>query len=141
MPTRRATAVWEGPLKGGKGRFNGQTGLGGEYSFGSRFEEGVVGSNPEELLAAAHSACFSMALSAALERDGTPATRVETEGACTVEKVGEGMSISRLKLTTRASVPGIDEARFREIAEATKDGCIVSRALKAVPMELDAQLV
>lgn len=141
MPTRKATAVWEGPLRGGKGTFNGQTGLGGTYSFGSRFEEGVAGSNPEELLAAAHAACFSMALGAALEKNGTPATRVQTEGACTLEKVGDGMAITRLRLTTRASVPGIEPQKFQELAESTKDNCLVSRALKAVPMELDATLI
>ena len=141
MPTRRASAMWEGGLKGGKGSFSGQTGLGGSYNFSSRFEEGS-GSNPEELLAAAHAACYSMALSGGLEKNGTPATRVETTADCTVEKVGEGFTITRIKLDVRASVPGIDDAKFQEIARATKEGCPVSRALAAVPeISVSAKLV
>jgi lipoyl-dependent peroxiredoxin len=141
MPTRRASAMWEGGLKGGKGSFSGQTGLGGAYNFSSRFEEGS-GSNPEELLAAAHAACYSMALSGGLEKNGTPATRVETTADCTVEKVGEGFTITRIRLDVRASVPGIDDAKFQEIAKATKDGCPVSRALASVPeITVTAKLV
>jgi lipoyl-dependent peroxiredoxin len=140
MPTRTASAVWEGGLKGGKGNFKGETGLGGTYSFGSRFESGS-GSNPEELLAAAEAACYSMALSGALEKNGTPATRVETKAACTVDRVGEGFKITNMKLTVRATVPGVDEPSFRKAAEATKDGCPVSQALKGnVKLELDARL-
>src|SRR5687767_13636511 len=89
MPTRNATATWDGGLKGGKGNFRGESGaIQGAYSFGSRFEN-AGGTNPEELLAAAEAACFSMALSGGLEKAGTPATRVETRAACTVEKVGD----------------------------------------------------
>src|SRR5919112_302855 len=89
MPTRNATATWEGGLKGGKGSFKGESGaISASYSFGTRFEN-EKGSNPEELLAAAEAACFSMALSVGLEQNGTPATRVATSAACTVEKVGE----------------------------------------------------
>lgn len=140
MPTRRASAMWEGGLKDGKGSFSGQTGLGGAYNFSSRFEEGG-GSNPEELLAAAHASCYSMALGGALEKNGTPATRVETTAHCTVEKVGDGFTITRMKLDVRASVPNVDPAKFEEIARATKDGCPVSRALKAIPeVTLSAQL-
>ncbi len=135
MPTRKATAVWEGGLRGGKGSYRGQTDLGGKYSFGSRFEE-APGSNPEELLAAAHAACFSMALSGALERAGTPARRVETQAACTVEKVGEGFKITKITLKTEGEVPGIDEKTFRDFAEKTKTGCPVSQALSATPIEL-----
>ena len=98
MPTRNASAKWEGGMKGGKGTFNGEGGaISGQYNFGSRFENGT-GSNPEELLAAAEAACFSMALSGSLERNGTPPTSVETEAACTVEKSGDGFSITRIKL-------------------------------------------
>jgi lipoyl-dependent peroxiredoxin len=141
MPTRKATAVWEGGLKGGKGSYRGQTDLGGKYSFGSRFEE-APGSNPEELLAAAHAACFSMALSAGLERAGATPRRVETEAACTVEKVGDGFKITRMRLTTRVSAENLDRAKFMELAEGAKNGCPVSGALKGnVQMELDAQLV
>jgi osmotically inducible protein OsmC len=129
MPTRNASAKWEGGLKGGRGSFSGQTGLGGQYNFSSRFENGA-GSNPEELLAAAEAACFSMALSASLEKNGTPPTSVETKAACTVEKVGEGFSITRMALEVRAVVPNLDEATLQRIAKETKDGCPVSKALK-----------
>jgi len=141
MPNRKASAVWEGGLKGGKGTFKGDSGAaGGNYSFSSRFEEGP-GSNPEELLAAAHAACFSMAFSAQLERNGTAPTRVETNAVCTVEKVGEGFKITTMRLTTRATVPNIDAAKFQEIANAALEGCPVSQALKGnVKMLLDAAL-
>ena len=140
MPTRKATAKWEGTLREGRGHVAGQSGLDMRYAFSSRFEDGP-GTNPEELLAAAHAGCYSMALNAGLERAGFTAEFVETEGACTMEKVGEQMSITKLKLTTRAKVPGIDAAAFAELAESTKLGCIISRALANVPMELDAALV
>ncbi len=141
MPTRKASAVWEGGLKGGKGNFRGEGGgIGGAYSFSSRFEEGT-GSNPEELLAAAEAACFSMALSGALEKNGTTPTRVESDAHCTVEKVGDGFKITTMKLTTRATVPGLDDATFQRIANAAKDGCPVSSALKGnVDIQLDAKL-
>ena len=128
MPTRKATAVWEGGLRGGKGSYRGQTDLGGKYSFGSRFEESP-GSNPEELLAAAEAACFSMALSGALERAGHKPERVETKAACTIEKVGDGFKITRMRLDVTARVPGIDRDDFKDAAEATKSGCPVSQAL------------
>lgn len=128
MPTRTASAKWEGGLKGGKGSFTGQTGLGGQYNFSSRFESGA-GSNPEELLAAAEAACYSMALSAGLEGNGTPATSVETKAACTVEKIGDGFKITKMALDVRAVVPNIDDATFQKIAAATKEGCPVSKAL------------
>lgn len=132
MPTSNANATWEGGLKGGKGSFNGETGsIGGSYSFGTRFTE-ERGSNPEELLAAAHAACFSMAFAAQLEAAGAKPERVHTDAACTVEKVGDGFTITTMKLRTRASVPGIDEARFQEIAQAAKAGCPVSRALAGI---------
>jgi lipoyl-dependent peroxiredoxin len=140
MPTRTATAEWKGG-KTGEGSFRGQTGLAAQYNFSSRFENGV-GSNPEELLAAADAACFSMALSFALEKDGTPATSVQTKADCTIEKVGEGFKITRMLLTVRASVPNADPAKFEAIAQATKEGCPVSTALKGnVQIELDAKLV
>lgn len=141
MPTRNASARWEGGLKGGKGRFEGESGgIGGAYSAGSRFAE-EKGSNPEELLAAAEAACFSMALSGALERNGTSPRWVETRAACTVEKVGEGYKITTMKLATRAKVPGIEEADFRRIADGAKDGCPVSSALEGnVKIDLEATL-
>jgi osmotically inducible protein OsmC len=141
MPTRKATAVWQGGLLKGTGTFKGQTGLGGQYNFSSRFENGA-GSSPEELLAAAHAACFSMALANGLEKGGFAPTKVETDAACTVEKVGEGFKITRMQLTTRAAAPNIDDAKFQAIAAATKEGCPVSGALKGnVQIDLDAKLV
>ena len=141
MPTRNASAVWEGGLKGGKGSFQGESGsVGGAYSFGSRFEN-AGGSNPEELLAAAEAACFSMALSAGLEKNGTPATKVETKAACTVEAVPGGFGITTMKLDVTASVPGIGNAKFQHIASETKEGCPVSKALQNnVKIELTARL-
>lgn len=141
MPTRNASAVWEGGLKGGKGSFKGESGsIGGAYSFGSRFEN-AGGSNPEELLAAAEAACFSMALGAGLEKNGTPPTKVETKAACTVEPVPGGFGITTMKLDVTATVPGIDNAKFQHIASETKEGCPVSKALKNnVKIELTARL-
>jgi osmotically inducible protein OsmC len=140
MPTRNATAVWQGGLAKGTGSFKGQTGLGGQYNFSSRFENGA-GSNPEELLAAAEAACYSMALSAGLEKEGFAPTKVETQAACTVEKMGAGFKITRMALTVTAQVPGIDDAKFQAIALATKEGCPVSAALKGnVQIDLTASL-
>jgi osmotically inducible protein OsmC len=139
MPTRKASAIWNGGLKGGNGSFKGETGLGGSYTFGSRFEN-ASGSNPEELLAAALAACFSMALSGNLEKNGTPSTKIETSAACTVEKVEEKMTVTKIVLTTKASVPKIDVATLNRIVDETKSGCPVSRALKAVAIEAKAEL-
>ena len=142
MATRKATAVWEGGLKGGKGSFKGESGaIGGQYNFSSRFESGV-GSNPEELLAAAEAGCFSMALAASLEKAGTPATRVETTAACTVEAVPGGFGITKMKLNVQATVPKIDKVKFEQMANETKDGCIVSKALKGnMEITLEARLI
>ena len=143
MPTRKANAKWEGGLKTGKGSFKGESGaIDGTYSFGSRFEN-AKGSNPEELLAAAEAACFSMALGLALEQAGSPPTSVETSAACTVAPQKEGgFRITTMALDVRARVPGIDAEKFRQIAEATKEGCPVSKALKGnVELTVNAQLV
>jgi osmotically inducible protein OsmC len=140
MPTRNASAVWEGGLQGGSGRFEGESGaINGSYSAGSRFGD-AGGTNPEELLAAAEAACFSMALAVGLEKAGHAPTRVETKAACTVEKVGEGFAITTMKLNVRAVVPGIDDAKFQEIAAGTKVGCPVSKALAGVEITMDATL-
>lgn len=139
MPTRNASAVWNGGLKGGTGTYSGESGLGGAYSFGSRFEASR-GSNPEELLAAAEAACFSMALSGNLEKNGTPPAKIETSAACTVEKVGAGFTITRIALTVTGTVPNIDEPTFARIAGETKETCPVSRALKGVEIQLQARL-
>jgi len=142
MPTRTASATWTGGLRGGKGTFAGESGaVGGDYSFGSRFAD-AGGTNPEELLAAADAACYSMALAAALERAGTPPERVDTHAACAIEKVGDAFQITTMTLTVRASVPGADRDTFKDLAETTKDSCIVSAALLGnVHIEVDAQLV
>lgn len=141
MPTRKASAIWEKGLKDGKGSFKGESGaISGNYSFGSRFEN-AAGSNPEELLAAAEAACFSMALALGLEKNGTPAKKVETSAACTIEQIGDGFKITKMSLTVNASVPGIDDAKFQQIAAGTKDGCPVSQAIKGnVAITLTAKL-
>jgi osmotically inducible protein OsmC len=142
MSTSNASATWEGGLKNGRGHFEGKSGsIQGDYTFATRFE-GAKGTNPEELIAAAHAACFSMALSAGLEGAGTPPTRISTTAACTIEKVAAGFKITRMRLEVRGEVPGIDQAAFNKAAEAAKDGCPVSGALKGnVQLELDARLV
>jgi lipoyl-dependent peroxiredoxin len=141
MPTRKASAIWEKGLRNGNGSFKGESGaISGNYSFGSRFEN-AAGSNPEELLAAAEAACFSMALALGLEQNGTPAENVETSAACTIEKVADGFSITAMSLLVNARVPGIDNTKFQEIAQGTKDGCPVSKALKGnVNITLTANL-
>jgi osmotically inducible protein OsmC len=141
MPTRQSSAVWKGGLKSGSGQITVGKGIfEGSYSFPSRFEDGN-GTNPEELIAAAHAGCLSMALAAGLERAGTPAERITTRAACTLEKVGEAFRITKMRLEVRGAVPGITPAAFQEAAEKAKEGCPVSNALKNnVAMELDAQL-
>jgi osmotically inducible protein OsmC len=141
MPTSSASAVWEGVLRSGRGHFTaGSKAFEGDYSFRTRFE-GEKGTNPEELIAAAHAACFSMALSAGLEKAGTPPTRISTTAVCSLEKVGEGFKITKMRLETRGEVPGVDQARFAQAAEEAKEGCPVSGALKGnVRLELDARL-
>ena len=140
MPARRADAVWEGDLKGGRGTMKMASGAyEGRYSFGSRFEE-AAGTNPEELIAAAHAGCFSMALSGALGKAGHAPERVSTTAKAHLEKVGEGFRITRMELATVARVPGIDEATFREAAEGAKTNCPVSKALAGVEISLDARL-
>lgn len=140
MPTRSASATWEGGIKSGRGSFKGATGLGAQYNFSSRFESGP-GSNPEELLAAAEAACYSMALSSGLEKNGTPPTRIDTNAKCTIDKVGDGFTITKMQLDVRASVPKVDDATFQRIAKETKDGCPVSKSLKGnVDITLTAAL-
>ena len=140
MPVRNAEARWEGDLPSGKGtmRFGGGA-FEGQYSFSSRFEDGA-GTNPEELIAAAHAGCFSMALASGLAKAGHPPTRVDTTASVHLEKGDAGFSISRIDLRTQAEVPGIDQAAFAEQAEAAKKGCPVSKALAAVEITLDATL-
>jgi len=141
MPAARtASAVWTGGLKDGKGSMRlGSGAYEGAYSFATRFEE-EPGTNPEELVGAAHAGCFSMALSGALGRAGFPPTRIETSAKVYLSMGEGGASISRIELTTRAEVPGIDAATFAEQAEGAKKGCPVSKALTGVEIVLDAQL-
>ena len=139
--TSTATATWEGWLRNGKGQFNAKSGsFQGSYSFSTRFES-AKGTNPEELIAAAHASCLSMALSAELEKAGTPATRITTTASATISKVANGFKITRMRLEVRGEVPGVDKAAFAKAAEAAKEGCPVSQALKGnVSFELDARL-
>lgn len=141
MPKRTANARWEGSLQDGNGTMRMASGAyEGPYSFQSRFEEGD-GTNPEELIAAAHAGCFSMALSGELGKAGHEPESVETEAIVHLEKVTEGFAIKRIVLRTRASVPGIEESAFQEAAEAAKAGCPVSQALAGVEsIELEAEL-
>ena len=141
MPTSQAMAVWEGKLKDGNGTFKaGSSSFSGPYSFATRFE-GKKGTNPEELIAAAHAACFSMALSAGLEKAGKPVTRVETSAACTLEMVDGAPKITKMELKVRGRVPGLDQAGFQNAAEEAKRGCPVSKALAGIPqITLEAKL-
>ena len=141
MPTRKSEAEWNGTLREGNGRVKlGSGAFEGKYSFASRFEE-AGGTNPEELIAAAHAGCFSMALSAGLGKAGFQPKRVHTTASVHLEKVGEGFGITRIDLDCDAEVPGIDENAFHAQATAAKENCPVSKALKAVEITLKARLV
>ena len=132
MITRTATARYEGFGKDGKGQVSTQSGVlaGQAYGFGSRFEEGA-GTNPEELIAAAHAACFTMALSFALAKEGLSEGSLETVAKVKLDKEGDGFRVSRSDLSLTASVAGIDEARFAEIAQGAKANCPISKLLNA----------
>lgn len=141
MAIRTATAEWKGDLPSGNGTFEGASGqLGGAYSFQSRFtDEG--GTNPEELIAAAQAACYSMQLSHMLAEAGTKADAVTTEARVQILKVGEGFGITKIELHTTGRVPGIDDAAFQRTAAAAKEACLISKALGAVPeITLEAKL-
>jgi osmotically inducible protein OsmC len=142
MPTRKAEAEWRGNLREGSGKVKlGSGSYEGSYSFASRFESGK-GTNPEELIAAAHAGCFSMALSAGLGRAGFQPKRVHTTASVHIDKVGEGFEITKIELECEAEVPGIDDSAFHAQATAAKEGCPVSKALKAVnTIELRARLI
>ena len=140
MPTRTSDAEWHGNLREGRGhmRFGGGA-YDGEYTWASRFSDGG-GTNPEELIAAAHAGCYSMALSGDLTEAGFKPTVIRTSAELHLDMVDGKPTISLIELTVGAKVPGIDNARFQEIAKATKMGCPVSRALGAVEITLDATL-
>jgi lipoyl-dependent peroxiredoxin len=141
MATRTGSAVWEGTLKGGKGTMKlGSGAYEGPYSFSSRFEEGK-GTNPEELIGAAEAGCFSMALSSNLEKAGHPAKTIRSTATVKLEMVDGGPKITSIDLKTEADVPGLEIAKFQEIAEQTKKGCPVSKALAGTQINLDAKLL
>ncbi|GLY04929.1 MULTISPECIES: OsmC family protein [Actinoplanes] len=129
MPIRSASARWEGNLTEGSGTVKtGKGGLQGNYSFKSRFEEGE-GTNPEELIAAAHAGCFSMAFSKGLADEGHTPTSVETTAKVHMDKTDGGFGVTRIELETVGDVPGIDEATFQKLAESAKENCPISRLL------------
>jgi osmotically inducible protein OsmC len=140
MPTRKAHAEWKGPIDSGEGTMKFSSGAyEGAYSFKSRMQDGP-GTNPEELIAAAHAGCFSMALSVFLGNEGFTADSIETDAKVSFEQQGEGWAITGIELTTVGTVPGMDADAFRQAAEGAKENCPVSVALKAVPITLNASL-
>ena len=140
MPTRKAQARWEGTLQQGQGVMKlGSGAVEGTYSYGTRFEE-AAGTNPEELIGAAHAGCFSMALSLMLEKAGHPPKEIRTQADVHLEKVEDGFQITRIELQTEAEVPGIDDDTYQKQAQAAKEGCPVSRALAATRIDLNAKL-
>jgi osmotically inducible protein OsmC len=141
MAVRTAQAVWEGTLREGNGKMSfGSGAYEGAYTWSSRFEE-ASGTNPEELLGAAHAGCFSLSFSGRLTRAEFPPTRIKTTAKVYLEKVEEAFSITHIELETEAQVPGIDEKTFQELAVAAKDNCPVSRALTGVKISVSAKLV
>ncbi|MFH2055302.1 MAG: OsmC family protein [bacterium] len=141
MPVRRASAVWTGKLKDGSGTMAlGSGAYEGKYSFGSRFEENP-GTNPEELIGAAHAGCFSMAFAAALGEAGFNPKRVSTNARVHLGKDDVGFKITKIELTTEAEVPEISEADFQKFAKAAKEGCPISRSLAVPEIVLTAKLI
>lgn len=138
MPTKKAEAIWKGDLKSGTGTMKVESGsYEGEYSFATRFGD-KAGTNPEELIGAAHAGCFSMAFSNELDKAGFTPNSVETHAEVTLD--GNDGAITTIKLITKGDVPKIDNDKFQEIAQAAKKGCPVSKALTGVDIELDASL-
>ena len=139
---RTAHATWEGDLRGGSGRFEVGSGAitGEEVTFASRFEQPGGKTSPEELIAAAHATCVSMALANGLAQDGHPPTRLETDAVCTLEQTDSGFRITSMHLSVHGEVEGIDEEAFRAAAFEAKDGCPVSNALGNVEISLEASL-
>lgn len=141
MRTSNATATWRGSLAEGSGEFSADSGaFSGEYSFGTRFAQ-EPGTNPEELIAAAHASCFSMALALALGEEGYDPEEITTDGECTMGEVDGDPTITEMRLHVRGRVPGIDEETFRAVARTAKEECPVSRALAGnLEIHLDAEL-
>lgn len=140
MGISKASAHWEGGIKTGKGTMTPAHASAVEFSLGSRFE-GAPNSNPEEMVGAALAGCFSMALTLSLEKAGLSPQQIDTKAEVSLDKDGEGFSITTIRLTTEAKVNGVDEAKFQEIAQATKKACPVSKALAGTQISLDAKLV
>jgi osmotically inducible protein OsmC len=141
MITRKSEAEWKGDLMGGTGTMKlGSGAYSGPYGFKSRFESGP-GTNPEELIAAAHAGCFSMALSAELSGKGHAPTRIHTTAAVILDKAGEGFAITHINLETEAQVPGLSAEEFQKFAESAKKNCPVSKALAGTQIALKAKLV
>ncbi|HEV2352178.1 MAG TPA: OsmC family protein [Terriglobia bacterium] len=140
MPVRSAEAEWKGNLLEGSGHMKMGNSYDGPFTFKSRMENGP-GTNPEELIAAAHSGCYSMAFSATLAKNGFSPKRVHTKANVRFEKVGDGFSITNIELDMEGEVPGIDHAKFQELAEAAKKGCPVSKALTGTNITLKAKLL
>ena len=139
---RKAHATWEGDLRSGSGTFEVGSGAisGQEVTFASRFEQPGGKTSPEELIAAAHATCVSMALANGLAQAGHPPTKLETDAVCTLDQTDAGFRITKMHLTVRGEVEGIDEAEFEQAAQEAKDGCPVSNALGDVEISLDASL-
>ncbi len=143
MIEKKASIHWEGAGKAGRGQVSTETGAlqGYPYGFASRFEDDRKGTNPEEILGAAHAACFTMAFAFACEKAGVPTSSIDTTAAVRLAKDGDGFRIDRIALTLEATVPGIDEAQFRQLAEGAKKNCPLSKALASVPeITLEAKL-
>ena len=138
---RKASAVWNGSLKEGKGTISTESKVlsSAQYSFSTRFENGI-GTNPEELIAAAHAGCFSMALSAQLGNAGITPESVETTAAVTLEKTDAGFTLTKIHLDVTAKIPGVDAAAFQKAAQDAKVGCPISRLLKAAEITMSAKL-
>ena len=141
MKKRSASAIWTGGLKDGKGTISTETGVLKDtaYSFSTRFED-AVGTNPEELLGAAHASCFTMALSGQLGAAGMTAQRLATTAIVTIDKQDGGFGITGIHLDLTAKIPGASADAFMKAAQAAKEGCPLSKALKAVPITMDAKL-
>ena len=141
MPSRKAEAEWLGNLAEGSGRLKvGSGAFDGPYSFKSRFEEGESATNPEELIGAAHAGCFTMALTAAMSREGIKPTRIHTTATVKLEKINDAFSITGIALETEAEIPGIDDAKFQQFAQGAKQNCPVSKALAGTEISLVARL-
>jgi len=140
MPVRTADAEWKGNLLEGKGTVKSASGaINTSYDWKARSGDGA-GTNPEELIAAAHAGCYSMALSAGLSKAGFTPNSVRTTAKVSFEKVGEGFGVTKIELVCQANVPKIDQAKFKELADGAKVNCPISKALSAVPITLDARL-